>query len=765
MLKGYFHIIALGMTLCIVAQWHQSFFLFILFFLWMIYLRMYQQVPMIVIIMTVIISLFTIWYVPTTAQLTLTALEVDMNQTEFYGKVTSPINQSEKMIQFTFQPSDYKQKFQVVQFLRDQDVIKEQMIKMNNGSLCHISGKLQLPDKPTNPSQFDYQQFLLKKGITHQLIISSPSQISCNGFSLLQPLDQIRQQLMQVISIKLQPDTSQWVKALVLGDSSYIDDETIQLFQRWGLSHILAISGLHVGIIVAIVYYLIIRFSLVTKEKAQWLIIFFLPVYAILAGGAPSVWRASLMVICAIIIHKTKWKFNYTDIISIIYILFIIFDPLIIYHIGFQLSFLVTFGIILSRGWITQTNLKLLQLLQISFISQMIIIPLQINYFHIFQPFSIILNVMIVPYFSLIVIPLMFCLQICIFFLPTFIIHFIEKLFMLTHQIMLMLISFIDQHLQYPFVVGHFSIYLALIYYGLLLLMMIAFERMHKKRVMQMAILICIFLIGLKARPYLSNEGVVTMLDIGQGDAFVIELPYRKGVLMIDAGASVQFDQQNISQKAYEQVIKPYLLSRGIQKIDSIFVSHEHVDHYGSVSFIIKEFIVKNIVLSNFYDLDSVLAEKWTQQGANIERIQMGEVIKKNGQSFYTLSPQVDFHDVNENSLILYTSIGGLTWLFTGDAGNRAENELLLNWDSFQVDVLKVGHHGSNTSTDLSFVRSINPTYSLISVGKNNHYNHPNSDVIETLEGENISIYRTDIHGAVRYHFRKNNGSFIHYLQ
>src|SRR5699024_8195039 len=161
---------------------------------------------------------------------------------------------------------------------------------------------------------------------------------------------------------------------------------------------VLAISGLHVGIIVALIYFVSTRIFLITKESVQTFFLFFLPIYALLAGGQPSVWRASLMTFLVVFLTKWKIKLSYSDVISIIY------------HIGFQFSFLVTFALILSQGWVQHSTTKLESAFKISFVAQMVILPLQFHYFSHFQPLSILLNLLIVPYFSLFVIPLMFLL-------------------------------------------------------------------------------------------------------------------------------------------------------------------------------------------------------------------------------------------------------------------------------------------------------------------------------------------------------------------
>src|SRR5699024_10525890 len=127
-------------------------------------------------------------------------------------------------------------------------------------------------------------------------------------------------------------------------DDSGIDEDVTGLFQKWSLSHILAISGLHVGLVVGLLYLLLVKLNIVTKEKAEWLMICFLPFYVLLAGGEPSVKRACGMVLLFIILNKIKLRFSVTDTLSIVFLLLIIFDKFIVYHAGFQLSFAVTFG-------------------------------------------------------------------------------------------------------------------------------------------------------------------------------------------------------------------------------------------------------------------------------------------------------------------------------------------------------------------------------------------------------------------------------------
>lgn len=743
------------------ANMYPLLFLF-LYFIYL-YIRRYMTISHILAIFVTII--FFYYYFPPLFDPSMNLNETESIATTVQGRIVSHIRKTDAFIQFTLHDEKLKKRILITHFRHETDDDKSFdhiLSKLFLQNKCTVKGKLERPERATNPYQFAYDKYLYEQGITYVFQVENINDISCHERSLFQSFLTARDLLIERVETKYEYEVSAWLQALVLGSRDLLEEETIDLFQRWGLSHILAISGLHVGLITSFIYLLLLRTSLFTVEKVETIMLFFLPVYAFLAGGAPSVWRASLMIMLVIIIRKSQLRMNYADIVSIVFLCLVAIDRMIIYDVGFQFSFAVTYSLIFSRKLIQQTKSNVFRLMQISFISQMAILPLQIEYFHYFQPLSILINCIIVPYFSFFVIPLMFFLFLILPF-PAIMTLPLEHIFKYCQHFLLRFLALIDQYIDYPFIIAELNVVEICFYYVILILFMQALEKNKRKRSLSYGIVlvsvVCIFTL----KPYFSPVGVVTMLDVGQGDAIVIELPYRKGVFMIDAGATFSFQDEEASDRIYKNIIKPYLYGRGIHTIDTIFLSHAHLDHFGSVPFIIDEINVEEIVVSPFFD--RTILKEWAEKGIDIAVASIPGTYEHNGHTFYFLSPEDDLHSENDNSLVIFTTFANKSWLFTGDMEEKAEQHLLRSFPHISFDVLKVAHHGSHTSTNETFLENARPKIALISVGKNNRYGHPAPEVIKRLAEKNIHVYRTDEDGAIQYFFTKESGSFVPFLK
>ncbi|MFD2926030.1 DNA internalization-related competence protein ComEC/Rec2 [Halobacillus naozhouensis] len=668
------------------------------------------------------------------------------------GKIISPLIETESTISTTLKLEDRDEKAMVVYFkTADQpEEINYVRAHLKFGAECVINGEAGLPEGARNPGQFDYQDYLRNQHITVQISAESADQISCKGQSFLHNAFKARNAMISKVKKSMSPRAFGWASALVFGDTQYLPEETVEWFRDFSLSHILAISGLHVGLFLGGVYLILYRSGFTTVDQARRMVLFILPAYSFISGAAPPVLRACLMAVFLLFIMQWKIKVAATDVLAIVAMLLLVFNPAYFYNLGFQFSFIVTFSLLLSYPLLGNKNMWIASIM-ISFISQAVILPLQLHHFYEFNPLSLFANILLVPYFSFIIIPLLFLLVLLAFFIPTLTVT-LSTITVAFHESFLNWIRGVSEPLNIQWVVGELPLEWILAYFAVLILMMINWVRKRLKKAFLFGVGTVVVLMCYSVKPYISSQGTVTMLDVGQGDSFVVELPHRKGILMIDAAGSPVFSSN--PDRIADQIIEPFLKSRGIKKIDALLISHMDHDHSGSVDRLQQSFNVAEIYVSPYHAID--------QPGVNV--IDQGDTIVLDGYEFNVLHPRGDEQETNKNSVVIYTKLGGKSWLFTGDSTASIEEKILSNYPSLTTNVLKVGHHGSDSSTSAKWINSLAPDVALISSGVDNRYGHPHKEVVDRLLEKNVILFRTDLHGAVQYQFSKQTGTFSTFL-
>ncbi|MFP7477846.1 DNA internalization-related competence protein ComEC/Rec2 [Terribacillus saccharophilus] len=666
----------------------------------------------------------------------------------------SNLSETKDRIQFSAKDPSGSASIQVTYFKQDSS---ETIPGLSRGAQCDIKGRIILPDPATNPGQFDYQRYLRQQGIFYEIELQNREDISCSGTTQFNHLVDVRHAFLEKADKTLDSHTAAWVQAMIAGEDSNLDEKTVELFNRWSLSHILAISGMHIALFSAILFFVFTKLQIFTIEKTYWFLFMFLAVYPVFGGGEPSVWRSALMVMLIMILMRFRIKLPIIDSISIVFLLLLVLDPHYLYHIGFQFSFLVSLALLLSARLYTGSFIS--ALLETSLLSQLVILPLQVSQFYFLNPLSVLMNLFAIPFYTFIAIPLLLLISILLYPLPRFA-ALLGEFFRFLNELVILFIQWIDDAAFYPWVTGQLPLGFSLVYFLVLVLFCAAWEKGRRSKALWYGALLTAIPLAAALLPYASGTGYVTMLDIGQGDAFVIELPYRRGVYVIDAAGSVGKDFKP-TDKNFKQVIQPYLYERGIVKVDGIFASHADHDHIGSIGMLTEEFHVDWVRTSAYFDLSK--ANLWD---ADTEIIpwKAGEILRLPGWDIQLLAPFRDKKDPNQNSLVMYTKLGGKSWLFTGDIGKEEEMEITRQYPSLRADVLKVGHHGSNTSTDPAFLQQVKPETAFISAGRKNRYGHPSPEVVESLSQQNIRIWRTDTDGAVVYAFSGKTGTFSPFL-
>ena len=598
--------------------------------------------------------------------------------------------------------------------------IEEKEYWLNNiciGCSINITGTLTEPNNNTIPNTFNYKKYLYNKKIYYTINISEFNLNKDNNI-----LSKIKDYFYKRTN-KL--PNSDYLKIFILGDKSLISSEDYNEFQTNGVSHLLAISGMHIGILLKILDMFLSKMKLTKKTIVISLILFF---FAFLTNFASSILRAVLFYSLLNIKKIFNLKISNFKVLLLTACILIIINPFIVYDVGFIYSFVITGGIILNTKLIKGSYIK--QLLTLSLISFLFSLPITISLNYEINLTSIMANLLFVPFISLIVYPLA---------LLTFIFTIFSPIFNLSLSILSFFNNFFDK-LSFLIVMPKMNVILIIIYYFFLL---VSFK------IKKLFIIVFLIIILNKFIPKIDNSYYIYYLDVGQGDSAVLISPHQKETIMIDTGGKIIYEKEEWqkSTKSYnlsDNTLK-FLKSLGISKINKLIITHGDNDHGGEALNIINNFKVETIILNN--NSFNVLEESLIKTNKVIK------TITSSNFNIYSLNNYVS-EDENESSLVLYFKINNYDFLFMGDAPKMIEEEIIKNYKLSPL-VLKVGHHGSNTSSSSKFINTIKPTFSIISVGKNNRYGHPNKETITNLK--NSKIYRTDNDGTIMFKVKNNN--------
>ena len=628
------------------------------------------------------------------------------------------------------------------------------------GDILKIKGKLEKPVKQKNFGEFNYELYLARGKIFTYLNIWQERNIwkigednsnYLSSFSL-SARDKIKEVTKQILP---QPYNYLLI-GMLLGEKGFIPPDLKEVFAEAGIMHILAVSGLHVGIIAFALAALLNMLRLPKKLKLFTLVLILL-IYASITGYRPSVLRATIMFIMLIggkLINRDR---NLNISLFFAAFLILLLNPLTLYDAGFLLSFIVTFFIINLSPILQELYSKIIVWIKtplaISTAAWIGIFPLSAYYFNKVSIISIVSNIFIIPLTGIAVI-----LGFVTFFIGLLSIPLAGVIANINYLVLYLITLAAKSFSLLPFAFAYVaqpSIVMIVLYYLTVFFIIEIFYKKNlspetKKRAVFITLSVILLIIIVQVF-YLPDNLKVNFINVGEGDCILIEAPNKINIL-IDGGGTPQsnFDVGG-------KTVIPYLRRKGIDTINLLVLTHPHLDHLEGLLPVIKEFKVDMVLdsglisdLQEYKEFISTIQEK----GIPYHLAKAGDnFIFSNNLEIFLLNPlyNADFYndsDFNNASIVIKLFYKNTDFLFTGDIEEATEKKLLIWQNILQSDVLKVSHHGSATSTNSEFLDKVNPMIAAITVGKNN-FGHPSQKVIERLEDKNIKIYRTDEDGTI----------------
>lgn len=614
-----------------------------------------------------------------------------------------------------------------------------------------VKGKLKIPDGARNPRMFDYNLYLKTQGIQTILNISS-NNMKIIGDGNLPFLLKLRHEIKSYIynkTLKILPDDEGKIAlSMAFGDKKIINKNLYEEFKASGTAHALAVSGLHFGILFVFIDFILKSLKIQEKYKSSILVLL-IWVFAFVVGFSPSVIRASSMITLCSLSNTFNRKYDLFSSLALICLVNVIINPFIIFNVGFQLSFFA----VISIGLFYKPIYERLRVLP-NFLRKMVSTTLSaqigtspIIAYH-FNNFSLIAPIINIP----IVILITFILPLSLVLFITLFVHMsIARFIAYFDKLLIKILIWTNSISSYiPFssfnVISPSFLFLAAFYFGIMLIFYKdRIPYINKYKLREILLFFLIVVLGVYGFSLVSPKKIkVTFVDVGQGDCILIETPKGKNVL-IDGG------------KYKKDFLSKFLLKNHISNIDLICISHIHNDHIGGIIDVINNVKFESVVIgTKIYSCEEYeeLVKQCAVKNIPIKEFTRGKTITLEKNLTLTAihpspTPMGNTEDdINNNSLVIILKYKDFEVLLTGDIEKEAEQEIIKETFERDIDILKVCHHGSNTSSCGNFIDYFSPEIAVIQVGKN-VFGHPHENTLNTLNKRKIKIYRNDNNGAV----------------
>lgn len=692
-----------------------------------------------------------------------------------YGQIVSiPNSNIQNNSKFFFRVEKFKTSNGKIKTLSNKVLVNLNSVSDNDfsnlliGNYYEIDGKLRKPFKSSNPSQFSYGNYL-RNFQTYTLFYADKTKVKNVSYNLsvrwkiVQFLNNKRNDIITTHSKYLKSPNIEILGGIVFGDDAVAPPDYIKTtFINSGLLHILAASGMNVAFISGFLFFFL-RYLGIPYNIRIISGIFVIVLYSLMTGLGASVVRAALMLIFILLGKLIDRDAHSVALLSFVGLLMLIYNPAYINDVGFQLSFIVTFGILVSVNVVMEYAKKLPMWLSgaifIPIIAQVWVVPIQMFYFNTISTYSVFANIITMPFLSVISFG-GFVSSVFSLFEPIadIVCHAFDFVLNPLLTILVGISTFFAQLPHSLFITTHPSILQILLYYVILGLFIVILKMRFKNKKLNIVCICLMIILTLSTVMHIPNHKFeVIAFDVGNADAFLLKSPQNK-YFIIDSGKSGYRGRRSQA----DIIILKYLKDRGIKDIEGIIVTHFDDDHAGGTIDLVNNLRVKNVYMNSISD-NKRLAQKIyrvVDRNKNTRK-----VLAKNNQVIYkennfvviTYMPNFSLskHDSseNENSIITLVTSGKMSILFTGDSGVKAFNKLKYELPR-NITVLKVGHHGAKNVVNKEMMNYLNPKVSLVSVGYNK-YGHPNQVTMKILEKS--KIVRTDRLNSIKIIAKKNS--------
>jgi competence protein ComEC len=625
------------------------------------------------------------------------------------------------------------------------------------GNVIRTEGEIELCQNARNPGNFDQKQYYQKENIHGILWGEQLTVLDDSRDTIRDVLYRFRQKweanLLEVLGEK----DGAILGAMMLGEKRTMDSDLKELYQVNGISHVLAISGLHLSFIGVGVYRLLRRIT-GSYPVGGVIGMAFLMLYILMIGLTVSAVRALVMFLFRVGADITGRHYDAPTALSVAAVIVLLWRPLYLYDGGFWMSFGAILAILLvlplMEQYAVSSRIPVLQSICATLSIDIILLPIQLYYFYEFPIYSIVLNVFVIPLMSvLLAIGILGSLMYLAFPMAANLVFYICRGILWIYEHSCELALYLPGARIVP---GQPKVWQMGIYYGILLVWMM-YMRCGRKKKMQLKyllIFLCVETVILAVHPERWGRVSVTVLDVGQGDGIFIRSPGGLTCL-VDGGSS------DINQVGRYR-IESYLKSQGVGTLDYVFVTHGDSDHMSGIEEMLERqkvgVSIENLVLPvrELWDDDlQELAESAAESGVHVATIASEQWIEDAGMVITCLQPgaEDELEAGNEASMVLAVQYGNFDMLLTGDVEGTGE-ELLIeklqkNYADTSWEVLKVAHHGSKNSSGEELLSLVQPKYALISAGIDNQYGHPHQETLTRLEDVGSVIYTTQESGAL----------------